>query len=559
MAKTHIGILELDRETSLPNLRSTKGGVGFEGTTPKYWNGSSWSAFSGSGGGINTWDELYDNDKTLLVDESSGVTFTKTHASGDNFTLGSGASATGAMLAFSNAGSGSDIQGTSSTWSISKAGAMLIKSIAHPTTNTALTIDANGSGKVTIAATSTGNIELQRNTVLASAKTFTATGTGGSDIVTVTAGDVVLSDGSITMTDADDASSLVLTNNTITTANLIAITSTSLTTGAGLLMTANGLTEGKMVSLVTTAAGFTSGSYININDGSERFAIKADGATLINTGVNSTKALEVKGIQTSENLVTLTSSGVTADDKGIILINSSGNSASGSNQIRIAPTGTPAAGSIGIEFVGASKVMQAAYFDADPTANSVMVVNGGGALTNDNAVLFVSSDGALATGGNTLRVDVTGTPASGAVYAEFDFAGLTDTNENVGVHIDATGKKVQALKINAAPLAGSSILATSTGALAADKATAELVSNVAACNADSQVVRIQQASTTGVAQVLGLLQADVSEPFILFESTQGTGNAIDETNTTEGTAIGFLKIKVNGTARYLSYFAAPSA
>lgn len=39
MAKSHVGILEVDRETSLPNLRSTKGGFGFEGTTPKYWNG----------------------------------------------------------------------------------------------------------------------------------------------------------------------------------------------------------------------------------------------------------------------------------------------------------------------------------------------------------------------------------------------------------------------------------------------------------------------------------------------------------------------------------------
>jgi len=39
MSKTHIGILEVDRETSLPNLRKNKGGFGFEGTTPKYWNG----------------------------------------------------------------------------------------------------------------------------------------------------------------------------------------------------------------------------------------------------------------------------------------------------------------------------------------------------------------------------------------------------------------------------------------------------------------------------------------------------------------------------------------
>jgi hypothetical protein len=64
MAKTHVGILEVDQVTSLPNLRSSKGGFGFEGTTPKYWDGTSWSSFSGSGSGVSSWDELYDNDKT---------------------------------------------------------------------------------------------------------------------------------------------------------------------------------------------------------------------------------------------------------------------------------------------------------------------------------------------------------------------------------------------------------------------------------------------------------------------------------------------------------------
>jgi hypothetical protein len=49
MSKTHIGILEVDRETTLPNLRASKGGFGFEGTSPKYWDGTSWSAFSGAG------------------------------------------------------------------------------------------------------------------------------------------------------------------------------------------------------------------------------------------------------------------------------------------------------------------------------------------------------------------------------------------------------------------------------------------------------------------------------------------------------------------------------
>jgi hypothetical protein len=199
------------------------------------------------------------------------------------------------------------------------------------------------------------------------------------------------------------------------------------------------------------------------------------------------------------------------------------------------------------------------YIDADPTASNVVQVNGGGALTNGYAVLTVSSDGNLASGGNTFKVATAGTPASGAMYAEFDFTGITDTNENVGVKIDAGGKKVIGLHVDADPEANSAVYFTSGAALAADKGTLEVVSNVAACNADSQIVRIQQASTTGAGVVLGLLQADVSEPFILFESTEGSGSSVDETNSTEGTAAGFLRISVNGTDRYITYNTAPSA
>ena len=42
-------------------------------------------------------------------------------------------------------------------------------------------------------------------------------------------GDLTLSDGSITITDADNATSLALTNNTITSASLADINSSSLT------------------------------------------------------------------------------------------------------------------------------------------------------------------------------------------------------------------------------------------------------------------------------------------------------------------------------------------
>jgi len=548
MAKTHIGILELDRETALPNLRSAKGGFGFEGTTPKYWNGSSWSTFSGASG-VNTWDELYDNSKTLLIDDDT-LTFRLTHASNNGLTVSSTSARTGNLIQITNAGTGKDISGTSNTWSFSKAGALLVTSIAHPTTNEALTVDANGSGKVTIAATSTGNIELQRDTVLASARTLTITGTAGATRLAITAGNVVLSNGTIAITRADNSTSSALTNNTITTANLATITSTSLTTGTGLLMTTNAVTEGIMVSLVTQT-NMTSGKFIACSDGTVRFQVAKDGATKIASGVATTKALEITGIQTSESVVTLTSSGVTASEKAIILINSSGNSASGSNQIRIAPTGTPAEGSIGIEFAGAAKLMKAMKLASATVANSVAEIIGGGALDAGKAILEITSSGALKSAAHTLSVTTSGTPASGAVYAKFDFSGITDTNENVGVHINAAAKKVQALKIDAAPLAGSAVLVTSTGVLAANKATMELVSNVAACNAASAVLRVHQDHADGVSEVIRLLQDDNDKPFLGLYATAGEGNAVEAVGGKTLTTTAFLMVNVNGDVRYI--------
>jgi hypothetical protein len=38
-AKSYVGILEVAQVSSLPNLKASRGGFGFESTTPKYWDG----------------------------------------------------------------------------------------------------------------------------------------------------------------------------------------------------------------------------------------------------------------------------------------------------------------------------------------------------------------------------------------------------------------------------------------------------------------------------------------------------------------------------------------
>lgn len=118
---------------------------------------------------------------------------------------------------------------------------------------------------------------------------------GGSNSLVLTAGDFVSSDGSIAVTDADNAASLSVTNNTATTASVfvlagsgvftgttttsfLTLTASGLTTGTVMFApaaalttgrifhaTANALTTGTLFALNSTSAVFTSGQFVNIN------------------------------------------------------------------------------------------------------------------------------------------------------------------------------------------------------------------------------------------------------------------------------------------------------
>src|SRR3990167_10350386 len=121
----------------------------------------------GAGSGVTTWDGLYSNDKTLTV---SGTTLTidGTHASNDVLTITNTGAGSGDCIQITNVGTGNDIEGTNNTWSFTKVGDM------------------------------TANMAV-------------FAGDAGSDSITLTAGDVLISDGSIAITDADNAATFSVT------------------------------------------------------------------------------------------------------------------------------------------------------------------------------------------------------------------------------------------------------------------------------------------------------------------------------------------------------------
>ena len=401
------------------------------GATPSlyFWNGTTETAIGAAGtGGVTTWDSLYDLDKSLTID-STTLTFAGTHTTGDVITI-TNATGSGDCLQITNSGTGKDINGTSSTWSATKAGVIDCTGI---TIGDDETITFGDNSDITIQYDENGDDDLQitGNTSIDTG-TFTIDGAGGSTYFTITAGDMVMSDGSLSITDADDAALITgVTSGTSATALNFTL---GTTTGVGLQLTVDALTTGNALDIDQGGNTLTSGYYINCNDDDTAvFTVGDDGATSITGILNSSIGLKIVGVQTSEDTVEITSSGVTASGYGVLLINSSGNSASGSGQIRIAPSGTPVEGSTGIQFVGSTKLMQGMSIDGDSVDNSVVLLNGGGNLADNKAVLEVTADG-------------TGVAGSSLAYIHSTSAGGATV---YGLEINCDASNLEGLWVNA--------------------------------------------------------------------------------------------------------------
>lgn len=123
---------------------------------------------------------------------------------------------------------------------------------------------------------------------------LTISGVGGSSSLSLTAGDVLVSDGSLTITDNDNANTLSITNNTITTANLMSFQSSSISTGQVFDIDANALSTGDIFNI--SATELTDGSIIKAVSSSS----VTDGGT--SKVLNYTMGNNGTGTQTSHGL-----------------------------------------------------------------------------------------------------------------------------------------------------------------------------------------------------------------------------------------------------------------
>lgn len=622
--KTSIGYLEFDNESSNPaDLRSDRYGLAFISGTLSYWNGTAWASVASGTGSNPSFDDVYDDDKVLLIDagvlefrvttESNGLYINKSDvASGDVLVIansGTGKDITGPAWSIISTGSvgileltsGGTINATGGALTIGKTGTatsfsgtatvaegltLTAGALTHSAGQTALTDTSNAAasfiltnntattygagptasaGVAVIRSTSltTGSLlklQLTEGTlnggnyldcydVTGSAIVFkvgedgatTITGAGATNVLTLTAGDVLMSDGSITVTDADNAASLSVTNDTATSASVFVLagsgvftgsTTTSfmtitpsglttgtavylplagLTTGKGIDTVANALTTGQVISIASSATAITGNGRLFLSNHSGATGTTATLNEFISAATDESVILQVKasGALALGKIVNVSGASVTtgtaiaASDlnaltTGIGLhIASSATAITGAGRlVYVNHTGTTSTSGILAEFLSAATDETViAQFKASAALAAGKIVNVSGASMTTGAAVSVADLNALTTGiGVHIASSATAITGAGRLFYS-NHTGATGTSATLNELASAATDETIIAQITAS---GALALGTALG-ITADSCTTGFGINMS-----------MDALTSGVAINIHSDSADVS-------------------------------------------------
>lgn len=362
------------------------------------------------------------------------------------------------------------------------------------TNNTATTFgaDANSSGVAVFRSTSlttgsllqlqltegtlNGGFYLTCRDVTAGANVMTLgedgavaiAGAGGNNMLAITAGDVVLSDGSVTVTDADDAASLSVTNNTATTASVVVVagsgTFTGSTTTSFMTVTPSGLTSGTGVYLplaalttgkglhITSGATQTSGSLLYVQDTGANAAITSGtAATFDLTATAITGTVNKTGAGVAVTSSRTTTSGTVSDDFDLLsvvrtdIINGAGSMTAAGSAMYLEVAVTNTSGTVtstvngleivmdslgtgdGINVTHSAITGKALNVTSSATTAAGVVLVTANSLTSGQMLKLASSATAIATTGRMFLSSHSGTTGTSAVLNEFISAATDET------------------------------------------------------------------------------------------------------------------------------------
>jgi hypothetical protein len=256
----------------------------------------------------------------LILQTGNATTGTMTIADGANGNIQIAPDGTGIL----DLNSGFDIDaGSAETCTLTVTGTTgngLAIDSSTITSGNVVTIDHTVSG--TLSGGKLLNLLVDSSTVWSVGETGNTTigGVDGSNVLTISAGDAVITDGSFTITnDADNAATLSVTNNTATTASPFVFAGsgafTGSTTTSFMTLTPSGLTTGTALYILTAAAT-TLAKAVDISTSTTTGKGVVITMTGINTGVG--KALEIiadtastAGASVGEGVVTISADALT--------------------------------------------------------------------------------------------------------------------------------------------------------------------------------------------------------------------------------------------------------
>lgn len=328
---------------------------------------------AGSGGGAApSWDAIIAGDQTLQMGALPTLTIDRNSGNADVLTITNTGAGSGDLIQITNAGTGNDIEGTSDTWHFTKAGDM-------------------------------------------TANTVVFAGDAGSNSLTLTAGDVVFSDGSVAITDADNAASLTVTNDTATTASVVVLTGsgtfTGSTTTSWMTITPSGLTTGTAVYL--PVAALTTGKAIHLVGDAvttgQLLHISSSAAGTQLTGAGRLVLIEHSGTATSTGTLVEISSAA-ADETVIAKITASG-ALAGGVALSLA-TSSVTTGTL-ISALGAAITTGAVFACTDlaalTTGHGIVLTHATSAITTGSLLEISSSGVNTGAGGDGTLVNLTAT------------------------------------------------------------------------------------------------------------------------------------------------------
>jgi len=363
-------------------------------------------------------------------------------------------------------------------------------------------------------------------------------GSAGNNTFTITAGDVVWSDGSLAITDADNAASLTVTNSTATSASVVVlvgagaftgsttsswmtVTPSGLTTGTAVYLPLAALTEGKGLH-ITAGVSVTTGNLLYVQDTGANSALTSGSlvtfdhtATAITGTVNKTGAL--LNLTSSRTVTT----GTVADDfDGVsivrtAIINGAGAMTSAGSCLYIQTVVTNTSGTITSTTNGIEIVMDAdgsgdgiSLTHSAITGKAINIISSGttaagifkltaNSLTTGQMMYLTTSATAMTSVGRIFLSEHSGATGTSTVLNEFK---STATDETVVMQVTASGTLIGgvAAKISVAAMTTGVALTINDANALTTGSIASLVSNSADATARNLVlVHNDHASAVG--------------------------------------------------------------